>query len=42
MKLGMIGEKEASQALVHAGIVPPEADIQQSVFLKLLYQPSNI
>ena len=42
VKLSIMGEKEASQALVHAGIVPLEADTQQSAFLKLLYQPSNV
>ena len=37
----MKGEKEASLALVQGGIILAEANIHQSSFLKLLFQPQE-
>ena len=37
-KVGMLGEKEASQALINKDVMIPEASPVLSEFLQLLYQ----
>ena len=39
-KVGMLGKKEASQALINKSIMIPEASLVLSEFLQLLYQPN--